>query len=270
MRTCTIGAVTIGAHSPVRLMGIINCSPESFFSGSFVRTEGVRRRGEELIAQGADIIDIGARSTAPGAPPLSLAEEKARMIAALEECSGLGVAVSVDTIHPEVLEACLAHDIQAVNDISGLTNRNIAARIGEAGLPAILMASIAHPGDAIGVEATVDALGRVVARAGEAGIEEFVLDPAIGKWSEEKLPAHDWELCREFSRFLAFDRPLLAAVSRKSFIGDLLDKPTEQRLTGSLAVTYSLIMRGASLVRTHDVAETRDLIRVLAYLERNR
>ena len=86
----------------------------------------------------------------------------------------------------------------------------------------------------------------------------------------KKLPVHDWELCREFSRFLAFDRPLLAAVSRKSFIGDLLDKPTEQRLTGSLAVTYSLIMRGASLVRTHDVAETRDLIRVLAYLERNR
>jgi len=269
MRTCTIGAVIIGTDSPVRLMGIINCSPESFFSRSFVSTDGVRRRAQDLIAQGADIIDIGARSTAPGAPPLSVAEEKARMIGALGECAGLGIAVSVDTMHPEVLEACLAYDIQAVNDISGLIDGNIAARIGDAGLPAILMASVGRPGDAIGVEATVDALARVVERASEAGIKEFVLDPAVGRWREEKLPAHDWDLCRHFSRFLVFDRPLLAAVSRKSFIGDLLDKPTEQRLSGSLAVTYGLILRGASLVRTHDVAETRDLIRVLAYLERN-
>jgi dihydropteroate synthase len=251
-------------------MGIINCSPESFFSGSFVAPDGVRRRAEELIAQGADIIDIGARSTAPGAPPLSITEETARMTAALEECAGLGGAVSVDTMHPEVLEACLNYDIQAVNDISGLSDGNIAALIGDAGLPAILMASVAQPGDAVGVEATVDALARVVERAHEAGISEFVLDPAVGRWTETRLPAHDWELCRHFSRFQSFGRPLLAAVSRKSFIGDLLDKPADQRLSGSLAVTYGLLLRGASLVRTHDVAETRDLIGVARCLEEER
>ncbi|MDG6258057.1 MAG: dihydropteroate synthase [Methanomicrobiaceae archaeon] len=270
MRTCTIGAVTIGADRPVRLMGVINCSPESFFSGSFVNIDGVRRRGEELIAQGADILDIGARSTAPGAPPLGVADERARMIGALEECAGLGVAVSVDTMHPEVLEACLAFDIHAVNDISGLSDRNVAALIGDAGLSAILMAAMTRPGDAIGVEATCDALVRVVERAHIADIGEFVLDPAVGRWTVEKTAQHDWDLCRQFSRFLAFDRPLLAAVSRKSFIGDLLDRPTEQRLAGSLAVTCGLILRGASLVRTHDVGETRDLIRVIECMERNR
>jgi dihydropteroate synthase len=270
MRTCTIGTVTIGAGYPVRLMGIINCSPESFFSGSFVNAGGVRRRVEELIAQEADIIDIGARSTAPGAPPLSVAEEKARMAAALEECAGLGVPVSVDTMYPDVLETCFSYDIQAVNDISGLTNRDIAAMTGDAGLPAILMASVAQPGDAVGVDATADALARVVMRADEAGIDEFVLDPGVGSWKEGRTPAHDWDLCRHFSRFLTFERPLLAAISRKSFIGDLLDKPTDQRLSGSLAVTYALLLRGASLVRTHDVAETRDLIRVFASLEDGR
>jgi dihydropteroate synthase len=269
MRTCTIGDVAIGADNPVRLMGIVNCSPESFFSGSFVSADGVRQRVEELIAQGADIIDIGARSTAPGAPPLSVAEEKARMAAALEECAGLGIAVSVDTMHPEVLETCLSYDIQAVNDISGLIDGRTAALIGGAGLPAILMASVAQPGDAAGVDATADALARVVERAHEAGIEEFVLDPAVGRWTEGRLPAHDWDICRHFSRFLAFERPLLAAISRKSFIGDLLGKATDQRLSGSLAVTYGLILRGASLVRTHDVAETRDLIRVFERMERS-
>ena len=267
MRTCTIGTVAIGANRPVRLMGIINCSPESFFPGSFVAADGVRQRAEDLIERGAEIIDIGARSTAPGSPPLSVAEEMARMKAALEACAGLGAAVSVDTMHPEVLDACLGYDIQAVNDIGGLTDPNIAALIGDAGLPAILMASVARPGDAVGVEETADALACVVNRAREAGIREYVLDPGVGRWSEERLPAHDWELCRHYSRFRAFQRPLLAAVSRKSFIGDLLDRPTEQRLSGSLAVTYGLILRGANLVRTHDVAETRDLIRVARCME---
>lgn len=262
MRHCVVNNIIIGGDSPVRLMGVINCSPESFYSDSFVPTDAVHTKAVEMVEQGADFIDIGARSTAPNAQAISGNEEASRMDAALTQLDGSGIPVSVDTLHPGVLEVCLRHDIHAINDISGLSSPRYIKLVADAGLPAFVMASGYQPGDAVGVDATIATLGTIIKRCESAGIKEYVLDPGIGLWTALRSVENDWELCQNFERFLLFDHPLLAAVSRKSFIGNLLDREPVDRLAGSLAVTLMLLEKGASVVRTHDVAQTLDVIRV--------
>lgn len=266
MQTCKVGGIRIGGGEPVRLMGVINCSPESFFSGSYIRRAEILQCAGEMIDAGADIIDLGARSTAPGSVPITLEEEIKRISGALGVLEGSGIPVSVDTRHPEVLETCLGFEIAAINDIGGLADDRYAAIAGESGLPVFAMASFTSPGDPIGLEASLQALRIVLARAERHGITDLVLDPGIGRWTESRSAEDDWELCRNFSRFLALKRPLLAAVSRKSFIGELLHRPAEERLAGSLGVTFSLLRQGASVIRTHDIRETWDLIRVFEKL----
>jgi dihydropteroate synthase len=107
-------------------------------------------------------------------------------------------------------------------------------------------------------------------RCESAGIDNYVLDPGIGLWTPFRSADDDWELSRHFDEFLRYDRPLLAAVSRKSFIGNLLDREPQDRLAGSLAITMTLLQKGASLVRTHDVKETVDTVRVFERLVNRR
>jgi dihydropteroate synthase len=249
-------------------MGVINCSPESFYSGSYTPSKDVFSRACSLVELGADIIDVGARSTAPGAPPLTRSEEVARMERALSSLEGSGIRVSVDTMDPIVLETCLAYDISAVNDISGLLNPEYATLVAESGLPALLMASRRAVGDARTLEETHQALSMVETRAQASGVSEYILDPAIGLWQESRTMALDWELCRQFQGFSMYQRPLLAAVSRKSFLGGLVGKPPAGRLSASLAMATLLVCRGADMVRTHDVAETRDAILVAEQMRR--
>lgn len=264
MQACTINGFSIGEGLPVRLMGVINCSPESFYRGSYVRPGETREKALAMVADGADLVDVGARATGPGSPPVSIGVERERMVGALSALEGSGITVSVDTIHPEVLEACLRYDIHAVNDISGLSNPRFAELARDSGLPAILMASRSIPGDAVGFPATLETLRLVVERCGENGIREFILDPGIGRWVPERTGRDDWDLVGRFGEFRALGRPLLAAVSRKTFIGELLDRGPDERLAGSLAVALLLAREGASVVRTHDVRETRDVLAVLA------
>jgi len=268
MRQCTINKVTIGGDAPVRIMGVINCSPESFYVDSYIPTKEIHAKAVEMVEAGAAILDIGARSTAPHAQAISGTEEAGRIDEALRELDGTGFTISVDTINPWVLDVCLRHEVHAVNDISGFSSPAFVRRVADAGLPAILMASHYQPGDAVGVEATHNALAAVTGRCEAAGIDNYVLDPGIGLWTPLRSVDDDWELCRHFEEFLRYDRPLLAAVSRKSFIGNLLNREPQERLFGSLAVTMSLLAKGASMVRTHDVKETVDTIRVFTRLVR--
>jgi len=261
MRPCVVNGLSVGGDAPVRLMGVINCSPESFYTDSFVPTDSVHTRAVEMVEAGASVIDIGARSTAPNTQAICGSTELARIDAALKELDGSGITVSVDTLNPWVLDACLRHEIHAINDISGLTSENYTRKVAESKLPAFLMASNSQPGDAVGLAATTGALAKIVERCKAAGIAEYVLDPGIGIWTPFRSVEDDWMLCRHFADFLQFDRPLLAAISRKTFIGDLLNRFPEDRLSGSLAVTLMLLERGASVVRTHDVRETVDTIR---------
>ncbi|MBN1167072.1 MAG: dihydropteroate synthase [Methanospirillaceae archaeon] len=266
MQTCTIDTVTVGTGLPV-LMGIINTSPDSFYAGSYIPSDEILPAAEEMIQNGADIIDIGGRSTAPGSVPLPDAEEKRRMITALSEVAGTGIPISVDTMVPCVFEACLSYDIHVLNDISGLTNPKLAFLASDAGFPVIAMACRNLPGDSTSFSDTVRSLQEITIRCEKAHIREYILDPGIGRWIPERTPKKDWELCRKFCELQQFNRPLLAAVSRKSFIGDLIQKTPDNRLAGSLAVTMSLLYSGAQMVRTHDVAQTRDLIRVFTEME---
>jgi dihydropteroate synthase len=249
-------------------MGVINISPESFYSGSFVPIGSVHAKAAEMVQQGADLVDLGARSTAPKVEAISGKEEAARIDAALKELDGSGITVSVDTMSPGVLDVCLKHEIHAVNDISGLSSPSYLQRVAESGLPVFAMASNHRPGDAAGMDATLAALETVVERCVSAGIDQYVLDPGIGLWTPARSVEDNWELCRRFDKFRAFGRPLLAAISRKTFIGSLLGREPEGRLAGSLAVTMMLLGKGASVIRTHDVAETRDAIRVYEHMVR--
>ncbi|MBN1432410.1 MAG: dihydropteroate synthase [Methanomicrobiaceae archaeon] len=266
MPNCKIDKITVGGNNPVSLMGVVNCSPESFFSGSYTRPEGVYEKAASLIEDGADIIDIGARSTAPLSAPITVAEETERMKTALSEFSGSGIPVSVDTMYPEVLEMCIRYDISCINDIHGLANEKFAKIAGDSGLPAILMATYLEPGDPVGFDAVRDALNVVSGRAEKHGIEDIILDPAVGRWTPARTSENDWEICRRFKELKITGRPLLAAVSRKTFIGELVNAPPEGRLAGTLAVTYSLLVSGASMIRAHDISETRNLIDVFAKL----
>jgi dihydropteroate synthase len=264
MHRCVVKDITIGPGFPVRLMGVINCSPESFFHASYVRPGSILARADKMVCDGAEIIDIGARSTAPLSPQVSEATEADRLSAALSEMDGSGIPVSVDTIYPSVLECVLTHDIHAVNDISGLSSPAYARLVADAGLPSFLMASERTRGDATSFGETLSHLALVVARCEEAGISSYVLDPGIGLWNPARSTALDWEICRNFDQCTRFGRPLLAAVSRKTFLGEPDGRPPEQRLAASLGITALLIQKGADIVRTHDVRETAEVIRMAA------
>jgi len=250
-------------------MGVINCSPESFYHDSFIPTNEIHKKAVEMVEQGADMLDVGARSTAPNAQAISGSEEGARIDAALKELDGTGFTISVDTMNPWVLDICLKHEIHAVNDIAGFASPAYVQRVAKTGLPAFVMATDYTPGDAVGLEATKATLAAVAKRCEAAGIDNYVLDPGIGIWTPYRSYDDNWDLCRHFEDFLAFDRPLLAAISRKSFIGNTVNREPEERLAGSLAVTMFLLQKGASIVRTHDVKETVDAVRVYQRMVKN-
>lgn len=262
MRSCTVNKLVIGGDAPPRVMGVLNVSPESFYHDSYIPSADIHKKAVEMIEQGADMLDVGARSTAPNAQAISGTQEGERIEAALKELDGTGFTISVDTMNPWVLDICLKHDIHAVNDIAGFASEAYAKRVAQAGLPAFVMATGYTPGDAVGLAETKAALATVVKRCEAAGIDNYVLDPAIGIWTPWRSYDDNWELCRHFDEFSSFDRPLLAAISRKSFIGNVVNREPEERLAGSLAVTTFLLQKGASIVRTHDVKETVDTIRV--------
>ncbi|MBR4988262.1 MAG: dihydropteroate synthase [Methanocorpusculum sp.] len=265
-REIRIKSVSVGGNNPPRILGVLNISPESFFSDSFTPCSQVFRRAEEMRRAGADIIDLGARSTALNAPPISAAEEKERVVTALKDLDGCGIPISLDTCRPEVLTAALHYDIALVNDISGLTDVGYAKAVADSGLPAILMAADTVPGDPLTFAETEAAISLVLSRAETYGIEDIILDPGVGKWTDARTSEADWELCRRFSALQEYNLPLLAAVSRKSFIGECLNKPSHERLFGSLAVFYHLMEAGADLLRVHDVGPAADFVRVFTRL----
>ncbi len=260
MIPCHINGIRVGTGAPVRLMGVINLSPESFFRPSYIPGGKVREAALLMQSLGAEIIDLGARATGPGSVPLDVATERERICSALRELEGTGLTVSVDTTRPEVFDASLRYEVHALNDISGLSDPGMGQLLADSGLPAVLMAAGGRPGEHGDIGGILSDLERVIRRCGRWGIEEFVLDPGIGLWSPSRTTDDDWEICRRFNLFRRFDRPLLAAVSRKTFLGAISGREPDERLATSLVVAYHLLQQGASMVRAHDVRETRDMI----------
>jgi dihydropteroate synthase len=270
-----LAGLEVGDGFPVRLLGAINVSPESFFKGSVAETENaVRQRAEQMDAEGVDMIDVGAMSTAPYLETeISEAEEIRRLtlaIGALRAATAL--PISVDTKRSRVALAALDAGAVVINDVSGLRHDpGMAAVAAQRAVGAILMASETGPGAQEPINRVRCLLRESLTLAHDAGLSanRIVLDPGIGFFRKAALPwdAWDCEVVRELGELRALGRPILIALSRKSFIGRLLDRPEpDDRLAGSLAATAVAILNGAHMVRTHDVGATRDVIRMVEAL----
>ncbi len=261
-----IRGLKIGDRHPVRLMGAINLSRESFYKPSVVDQGFILETARRIVHEGATIIDVGARSTWPLAKPITKQEERESLLPALEELQdNVDVVISVDTMFADIAEEALKLDVDIINDVSGFTaDARMMEVVADHGCPAVVMSSKKLPGDAIGMDAIMNSLDLIIKKAEAQGIDtdQLILDPAIGKWVAEKESMYDFETIDEFERLKIFGKPLLAAISRKSVIGSVLGKPAEDRLFGTLAATAIVVHKGAHIIRTHDVAQTLDVVRV--------
>lgn len=255
------------------VMGILNVTPDSFSDGGqFVAVEDAVSRAAEMLTEGASIIDVGGESTRPGADPVSLEEEKDRVLPVIEAIVDQfpDAILSIDTYKPAMARAALDAGAHIVNDVTGLRHAPEMAEVAaDANAPLIIMHSKGKPGDLTApreyadVTAEVrDTLAQAMETAEEAGVSSLVLDPGFGFG---KSHADNLRLMNEIDELLALDRPLLIGVSRKSTIGATLGTPdtpapTDERLFGSLGVTAVAVMRGATLVRAHDVAATVQML----------
>jgi dihydropteroate synthase len=261
-----------------QVMGILNVTPDSFSDGGqYVTVEKAVSRAAEMLSEGASIVDVGGESTRPGADPVGPEDERDRVVPVIEALSEQfpEALLSIDTYKPTVARAALAAGADIVNDVTGLRHRpEMAEAAADWGAPLVVMHSEGEPGDLTrpreydDVTAEVrDALARSVETAKEAGVEQIIIDPGFGfgKSNDENL-----RLLNEVDELLALNRPVLVGVSRKSTIGATLGTPerpapVDERLHGSLGATAVAVMRGATIVRTHDVAPTVDMLRVMGH-----
>ncbi|MGB7570478.1 MAG: dihydropteroate synthase [Methanothrix sp.] len=259
-----IGRVAVGDRRPVRLMGVINLSRESFYQGSVAGPEEALSLARAMQEQGAEIIDVGAVSTAPGSPAISEELERQRLFPALGDIlDSLDITVSVDTQRPAVAADALSRGAHCINDVSGLCRPQMASTVAEHEGSLIIMASRKRAGDLLCLEEIIPLLGKRMREAETAGVspERIILDPGIGRWIPEKTAAHDLAILDGFKRLRCLGRPVVAALSRKTFIGECLHQPDPfQRLQGSLAATAISVYLGAHIVRTHDVAASRETV----------
>lgn len=259
-----LGRVLVGDSHPVRLMGIINLSRESFYQGSVAGPHEALSLAAAMQEQGADMIDLGGVSTAPGSPLISEAVERERLFPALKDIlDNLDITVSIDTKRSSIAAHALSRGAACINDVSGLSDPNMAASVAEYDASLIIMASRQRAGDLLQINEIIALLGERVRAAALAGIcpAKISVDPGIGKWIPEKTPAHDLAILDGLLRLRALERPVVAAISRKSFIGERLHKPDPfQRLAGTLAATAIAVYLGAHIVRTHDIAASLDTV----------
>jgi len=267
----SLADLRVGDALPVRVMAILNVSPESFYQGS-VQTDrdSLAEAARAAANAGADIIDIGAMSTAPYLKThISAAEETERLARAVEiVTSSVPIPVSADTQRAQVAAAALAAGARIINDVSGLKHDpDMAALVARSGAGVIVMASELAPGTGASITRIRAALEESLRIAAQARIasDHIVLDPGIGFFRQPGIPWDEWDctVLRELTALRALGFPLLVGVSRKSFIGKILDQPAAaDRLLGSLACAAVAVVNGAHLIRVHDVKETVETVRM--------
>ncbi len=256
--------------SQPRVMGIVNVTPDSFSDGGrFGVTATACGHCERLVAEGADMLDIGGESTRPGAVAPSPEEEAARVLPVLRHALTLGVPVSVDTSEPTLMRAALDAGADIVNDVRSLRRPGALALLAAnpwAGICLMhmrgepqTMSQLARYGDV--VREVRDALAERLAEVEAAGIapERIVLDPGIGF---AKTAEHNLALLARQGELLMVGRPLLVGWSRKGTLGLITGRPVHERLAASVAAALAAVNRGASILRVHDVAATVDALKV--------
>jgi dihydropteroate synthase len=253
------------------VMGILNCTPDSFYDGGrFVDPGNAIARAEEMVRQGADIIDIGAESTRPygGATPVVAEEEMARLAVVLPVVIKLGRPVSIDTMKSSIAAWALDRGATMVNDVWGLQgDPAMADVVSKADVPVVITHNRHKPDISVDIIEEVSAFfARSLEIATRAGIARgcTVLDPGIGfgKTSEQSIAC-----IARLAEFKRFDLPLLVGASRKRFINSITPSQPDERLGGSIASHLEAVANGAAIVRVHDVAETVQALRVAAALK---
>ncbi len=252
------------------IAGILNVTPDSFSDGGRYRDpEAAIDRAHELVESGADLLDVGAESSRPGAEAVDADEEWHRLEPVIAGSSALGAPLSVDTTKFEVARRALSHGASIINDISGLhADPRLAELAAESGAGLVLMHMRGTPRTMQTDTRYDDLVGdvrrfleRALNRAVQAGCrpEQVVLDPGIGfgKSTEGNL-----ELLARIDAFAALGRPILVGPSRKAFIGQLLDAPTDDRIEGTIGACVMALERGARIFRVHDVSEVRRALEI--------
>jgi dihydropteroate synthase len=265
--------VTVEPGLPL-IMGIVNTGPDSFSDDVRLDTLDEQvRHALALVADGADLIDVGGESGVTYTPATSPDEEIARVAPLVERLVAEGVAVSVDTWKAQVARAVLDAGAVMLNDVSGLADPALADLAGQTGAALVLMHTRAEPKRESFPDYGTDVPGDVeaflrerVALARRHGVadEQLVLDPGP---DFAKTPGETVEVLRALDRLRALGRPLLLAVSRKYFVGAITGRPPEQRLAGTIAASLWAARAGAAILRVHDVAAVRDALAVDAVLE---
>ena len=255
-----------------QVMGIVNVTPDSFSDGGqHADTRQALAHCEQLIKEGADILDLGGESTRPGAPTLTVEAEWARLEGVIRGALSLGVPLSIDTCKAEVMRRALDLGADIINDIRGLEDEgavDVVARHGACGVclmhmqgdPATMQLRPSYPDVVDEVKGYLSQRAEVVRAAGVAQAR-VTLDPGIGFG---KTPEHNFRLLREQASLLEMGYPLLIGWSRKSSLGALTGRPVGERLAASLSAALAGVQRGAHIVRVHDVAETVDALKVWA------
>ena len=267
-----IGQRVLNLSSRTHLMGVLNVTPDSFSDGGrFFKLEEAIKQGLKLAEEGADIIDVGGESTRPGSEPVAIEEELRRVIPVIEELTKrIKMPISIDTYKSRVAKEALDSGASMVNDISGSrSDPEMKKVIAEYDVPVVLMHIKGTPKNMQEspkyenlLEDVKSYLSQSISIAEEAGIGEdkIIIDPGIGfgKTLEDNL-----KILKNLNEFTELDRPLMIGVSRKSFIGKILDLPIDERLEGSLASMAVAIMNGANILRVHDVKESKRVAKLV-------
>jgi dihydropteroate synthase len=263
---------------PALVMGIVNVTPDSFSDGGrFLDADAAVAHALELVAQGAEILDIGGESTRPWAAPVGEAEELQRVIPVIEKLAAkTSAALSIDTMKPAVARAALQAGASIVNDVGA--NREddamwkVVAEFNAGyvcmhaqGAPATMQKNPAYQNVVREVREFFLERQEKLAAAG-VGADQIVFDPGIGFG---KTPEHNLSLLAGLRSFTNLSRPLLLGVSRKSFLGKISGAPVENRLPASLACATLAVVSGVQLIRTHDVAETVQAVRTAEAILKN-
>jgi dihydropteroate synthase len=267
------GRQTLDLSRP-RVMGVLNVTPDSFSDGGrFLDLDRALAHARSMLADGADIIDIGGESTRPGASPTSEADEIERVIPIVEALAREGALVSVDTMKPAVMRAAIAAGASMINDVRALREAGAIDVVAKTDVAVCLMHMQGEPRTMQSAPVYRDVVADVrdflrarVVACKSAGIDgdRIAIDPGFGFG---KTVAHNLQLIRELSTIASLRFPVVVGASRKSTLGKLTGRTADERLAASIAAALAAVAHGASIVRVHDVRETLDALNVWRAIE---
>ncbi|MFX0184111.1 MAG: dihydropteroate synthase [Candidatus Hodarchaeota archaeon] len=274
-----LGEIPVGDTESTRVMGIINLSPGSFYKGSVKTTlSEIRLQLEKIVKEGADFVDVGAISSAPvfiynDKDKISKSTELKRLsfFFKIFHEIGIDIPISVDTQSAKIADYALSKGATIINDISGFkSDSRLPSVISDHDASAIIMSCHHKPGDVFSIPDIKIELKKSLDLGINAGIKKdrIIIDPGIGGWVPHRQVEDDYLIINNLRKFRELKQCILLGISRKSFIGKILNVPPDKRLWGSLAATSIAVLNGVHVVRTHDVRETKDACIIVDFIKK--